>query len=78
MIGVCDGCGQFVMDTVTILNAKEWNADLCHVSQENSSQCHLITCHYNLERECCIEFQFCATCLSQPSIVNKIFEAYRK
>lgn len=74
MISLCDGCGQFLKNTLTTLNAKEWNPNVCRVSVENSYHCNMITCPYNVEGDCCIEFQFCDTCFPKKSIVNKKFE----
>jgi hypothetical protein len=74
MICICDACGKVFNKELKLVNAKEWNKNLCITPLENSYSCNIVNCKYNIEGEVCIEFYFCKKCLSNKSIMDKIFQ----
>jgi hypothetical protein len=74
MISLCDGCGCIFITNLKTINAKVWNPRLCDIPVEESEVCSVIRCRYNIEGECCIEFQFCDDCLSDRSILDNRFK----
>ncbi|WP_190275859.1 AMP-binding protein [Thiorhodovibrio frisius] len=68
MISVCDGCQQLFDHELKTINAKEWDSSLCKVSVKKSYDCNLTDCDYSLDGECCVEFQFCESCLNSDGL----------
>jgi len=52
------------------INAKEWNSRVCKVSVKKSYDCNKADCDYSLDGECCVEFQFCESCLNSKTVDN--------
>ena len=73
MNSLCDGCDGIFDVKLTRVNAKEWKPSLCKVPLKKSETCCNIDCDYNLEAECCMEYQFCQDCVSNNQTVDAIF-----
>lgn len=64
MVSACDGCQQLFDHELKTINAKEWDSSVCKVSVKKSYECKKADCDYSLDGECCVEFQFCRSCLN--------------
>jgi len=76
MIAPCDGCGKIFNHSLNTINAKEWMPSVCNIPVIMSNQCTNADCEYSIEGECCVEFQFCDSCIKNDGIVAKIFTKY--
>ena len=78
MTSLCDGCGKLFKDDLKVINAKRLKPSFCKVSLENSESCDNIKCYYNLDAECCVDFQFCEKCFSNKKVINATFADFVK
>jgi len=78
MISLCDGCELLFNGVLEEINAKKWKPSLCNVPYVESESCDNIECDYNLEAECCADFQFCKECFSSKQIVDATFVNFVK
>ena len=73
MMSLCDGCEKFFRVELKSFNAKKWKPSICNVSYEESESCDNIDCDYNLDAECCVDFQFCEECYSNKQVIEATF-----
>jgi len=73
MVSLCDGCETLFRVELKSVNAKKWNPSICNVSHEESESCDNVECEYNLDAECCVDFQFCEKCYSDKQIIEATF-----
>jgi hypothetical protein len=76
MISLCDGCQTAFTKSLNTMNAKEWKSNLCNTPLKISYECDKADCNFSVEGECCVEFQFCDSCLNNHLIVDKLFASY--
>lgn len=76
MIALCDGCQTAFDKSLNTINAKEWKSNLCNTTLEMSYECGNADCNFSVEGECCVEFQFCDSCLKDSIIVDRLFSSY--
>ena len=78
MVSLCDGCERFFEGELKRFNAKKLKPSICNVPYEESESCGNIECYYNLEAECCVDFQFCEKCFSNKQVIDATFVSFVK
>jgi len=76
MMSLCDGCSTLFKEQLEIVTAKKWQPHLCNISEAAASTCTNTTCDYNLAAECCVEYMFCHSCLSNKALVDAKFNDF--
>ena len=78
MVSLCDGCEGLFEGELKRFSAKKLKPSICNVSIEESESCSDIECYYNLDAECCVDFQFCEKCLSNRQVTDATFVSFVK
>ncbi|SEH04813.1 hypothetical protein [Candidatus Venteria ishoeyi] len=69
----CDGCNQIYQGEPIVINAKQWNENICDGPfQTEFEDCIKFNCQYNIEGMC-VEFHFCKFCSIDKKTLNELF-----